>query len=243
MSDLPRLGGLPEPAKYDRLVERVPGVWWSDAGPFAGLHQLNLVRVDYFRQVFSGFGGKRALDVGCGGGILAEALAAEGAVVTGIDPSEQSLVEAREHARRSGLAIDYRLATAEDLASGNFTEPFDLVFAVDVLEHVEELDRTVAAIAAVLAPGGGFAFLTHNRTIAGFLQLIWTEEYVEHTMPEGFHDFQRFITPDELTDKLTRNGMVVQEMKGIARAEDGGGRRVLVEDLSVTYLGWALRTR
>lgn len=243
MSDLPRLGGLPEPAKYDRLVERVPGVWWSDAGPFAGLHQLNVVRVDYFRQVFGGFGGKRALDVGCGGGILAEALAAEGAVVTGIDPSEQSLVEAREHARRSGLAIDYRLATAEDLASGNFTEPFDLVFAVDVLEHVEELDRTVAAIAAVLAPGGGFAFLTHNRTIAGFLQLIWTEEYVEHTMPEGFHDFQRFITPDELTDKLTRNGMVVQEMKGIARAEDGGGRRVLVEDLSVTYLGWALRTR
>lgn len=243
MSDLPRLGGLPEPAKYDRLVERVPGVWWSDAGPFAGLHQLNVVRVDYFRHVFGGFGGKRVLDVGCGGGILAEALAAEGAVVTGIDPSEQSLVEAREHARRSGLAIDYRLATAEDLASGNFTEPFDLVFAVDVLEHVEELDRTVAAIAAVLAPGGGFAFLTHNRTIAGFLQLIWTEEYVEHTMPEGFHDFQRFITPDELTDKLTRNGMVVQEMKGIARAEDGGGRRVLVEDLSVTYLGWALRTR
>src|SRR2546427_1294447 len=99
----PRLGGLSEPEKYERLVERVPGVWWSDAGPFAGLHDLNAVRVEYFRHVFGGFGGKRALDIGCGGGILAETLAAEGAAVTGIDPSEKSLAEARTHAKRSGL--------------------------------------------------------------------------------------------------------------------------------------------
>ena len=244
MSDqLPRLSGLSEPEKYERLVERMPGLWWSDAGPFAGLHDLNVVRVEYFRAVFNGFGGKRVLDVGCGGGILAEALAAEGASVTGIDPSEKSLAEARDHARRSGLAIDYRLATAEDLASGNFTESFDLVFAVDVLEHVDDLDRTFAAIGAVLAPGGGLGFLTHNRTIAGFLQVVWDEEYVQHTMPEGFHDFQRFITPAELTEKLARNDMVVQEMKGIARAGDGTGRRVLTDDVSITYLGWALRTR
>ena len=247
---LPRLGGLPEPEKYERLVERVPGVWWSDAGPFAGLHDLNAVRVEYFRHVFGGFGGKRALDIGCGGGILAETLAAEGAAVTGIDPSEKSLAEARTHAKRSGLAIDYRLATAEDLASGSFAEPFDLVFAVDVLEHVDDLDGTIAGIARVLAPGGGFGFLTHSRTIAGFLQIVWEEEYVQHTMPEGFHDFARFITPTELTEKLAGNDMVVQEMKGVARARDGGeggkvgtGRRVLTDELSVTYLGWALRTR
>ena len=245
MSDhqLPRLGGLPEPEKYERLVERMPGLWWSDAGPFAGLHELNAVRVEYFRAVFNGFGGKRVLDVGCGGGILAEALATEGATVTGIDPSEKSLAEAREHAQRSGLAIAYRLATAEELASGNFTDPFDLVFAVDVLEHVNDLDGTIAAIGAVLAPGGGLGFLTHNRTIAGFLQLVWDEEYVQHTMPEGFHDFRRFITPAELTEKLARNDMVVQEKKGIARVGDGTGRRVLTDDLSITYLGWALRTR
>ena len=243
MSDqLPRLGGLPEPEKYERLVERLPGVWWSEAGPFAGLHELNTVRVEYFRAVFGGFGGKRVLDIGCGGGILAETLAAEGAAVTGIDPSEKSLVEAREHARRSGVTVDYRRGTAEDLASGDLTEPFDLVFAVDVLEHVDDLDRTIAAIGVVLAPGGGLGFLTHNRTIAGFLQLIWSEEYVQHTMPEGFHDFRRFITPEELTARLAGNGMVVQEMKGVARAGDGG-RRVLIDDLSVTYLGWALRTR
>jgi len=224
MSDsLPPLGELSEPQKYERLVERLPDVWWNDAGPFAGLHQLNVARVDYFRRVFGGFGGKRALDVGCGGGILAETLATEGAVVTGIDPSEKSLEVAREHARRP--------------------VGFDLVFAVDVLEHVDDVPRTLAAIAQVLAPGGGLGFLTHNRTIAAFLRLIWDEEYVQHTMPEGFHDFARFITPEELTAALARNGMVVQEMTGVARADDGSGRRVLTPDLSVTYLGWALRTR
>ena len=244
MSDqLPRLGGLSEPEKYERLVERVPGLWWSDAGPFAGLHELNVVRVEYFRAVFNGFGGKRVLDVGCGGGILAEALATEGARVTGIDPSERSLTAARDHAQRAGLAIEYRPGTAENLKAPGLEGSYDLVFAVDVLEHVDDLDRTLAGVAAVLAPGGGLGFLTHNRTIAGFLQVVWDEEYVQHTMPEGFHDFQRFITPAELTEKLARNDMVAQEMKGIARGGDGTSRRVLTDDLSITYLGWALRTR
>src|SRR6266550_1246979 len=244
MSDqLPRLGGLSEPEKYERLVDRVPGAWWSDAGPFAGLHELNAVRVEYFRRVFGGFGGKRVFDVGCGGGILAETLAAEGATVTGIDPSEKSLAAARDHARRSGLTIDYRRGTAEDLGGAALEGTFDLVFAVDVLEHVDDLERTVSGLARVLAPGGGLGFLTHNRTIAGFLQVVWDEEYVQHTMPEGFHDFARFITPAELSDALARHDMVVQEMKGVERAGDGTGRRVLSDDLSVTYLGWALRTR
>jgi 2-polyprenyl-6-hydroxyphenyl methylase/3-demethylubiquinone-9 3-methyltransferase len=238
---LPRLGGLPEPDKYERLVERAPGVWWSDEGPFAGLHQLNAVRVEYFRDAFGGFGGKRVLDVGCGGGILAEALAREGAVVTGVDPSEKSLAVARAHAAQSGLEIDYRVGSAEGLASSGFAQGFDLVFAVDVLEHVDDLDRTLAAIGTVLAPGGGLGFLTHNRTIAAFLQLIWQEEYVEHTMPEGFHDFARFVTPVELTEQFARHGMVMQELKGVGRAADGS--RSLIDDTTVTYIGWALRTR
>src|SRR6266576_2007948 len=218
MSDsLPRVGGLSEPDKYDRLVERVPGVWWSDAGPFVGLHQLNLLRVDYFRAAFGGFGGKRALDVGCGGGILSEALVREGAIVTGVDPSEKSL------------------------ASGGLGAGFDLVLAVDVLEHVDDLDSTLDAISTVLAPGGALGFLTHNRTLAAFLELIWDEEYVRHSMPEGFHEFARFITPAELADGLARHAMVVQEVKGVTRAPDGS--RSLVDDTTITYIGWALRTR
>jgi 2-polyprenyl-6-hydroxyphenyl methylase/3-demethylubiquinone-9 3-methyltransferase len=236
----PRLSGASEPAKYDTLVERVPNLWWGDAGPFVGLHELNAVRIEYFRAVLGGFGGRRVLDIGCGGGLLAEALAREGALVTGIDPSEKTIAVAREHAARSKLLIDYRVAKAETVDHTVFPTPFDLVFAVDVLEHVEDLDRSLGAIGGLLAPGGALGFLTHNRTLAAFLQLIWDEEYVRHSMPEGFHDFRRFITPLELTEKLARCGMVVQDIKGIARA---GGRRVVVDDTTVTYIGWALRTR
>jgi 2-polyprenyl-6-hydroxyphenyl methylase / 3-demethylubiquinone-9 3-methyltransferase len=231
---LPRLEGVPGRDKYERLVEVVPDLWWGPDSPFAHLHELNVARVAYFRSVFGGFRGKRVLDVGCGGGLLAESLAAEGAIVTGIDPSETSLAAAREHATKSNLSIDYRLATAEDLASGTFTEHFDLVFAVDVLEHVDDFERTIAGISAVLAPGGGLGFLTHNRTIAAFLELIWEQEYVQHTMPEGFLEFARFVTPQELAEGLARHDLVVQQMKGLPE---------LTDDLSVTYVGWALRTR
>jgi 2-polyprenyl-6-hydroxyphenyl methylase / 3-demethylubiquinone-9 3-methyltransferase len=236
--DLPRLEGLPEPEKYQRLVAQLPDVWWGATGPFTGLHQLNVARVDYFRGVFGAFKEKRALDVGCGGGILAEALAREGAIVTAIDPSESSLQVARRHAAESGLRIDYRAGRAEQLAALNLQPPFDLVFAVDVLEHVDDLDRTLEGIAGVLRNGGGLGFLTHNRTPAAFLDLIWREEYADHTMPEGFHDFRRFITPTELTAALAARGLVVQATKGIVRTDDAGTRG-LSDDLSVTYLGWA----
>src|SRR5256885_15617872 len=116
MSDqLPRLGGLSEPEKYERLVERMPGLWWSDAGPFAGLHELNAARVEYFRGVFNGFGGKRVLDVGCGGGILAEALATEGARGTGIDPSERSLTAGRGPAQTAWPSVGYPPGAGEGL--------------------------------------------------------------------------------------------------------------------------------
>src|SRR3989475_7803360 len=111
MSDrLPRVGGLPEPDKYERLVQAAPDIWWSGAGPFAGLHELNVVRVEYFSRVFGGFGGKRALDIGCGGGILAEALASAGAGVTGAAPSGEALEGARQHGTRAQVPIAHRLA-------------------------------------------------------------------------------------------------------------------------------------
>ena len=235
MSTLPSLGGLSEPAKYERLVEQVPEVWWSDSGPFAGLHELNVIRVEYFRRAFAGFRGKRVLDIGCGGGILSESLAREGAIVTGIDPSERSVRAAREHARQSDLRIDYRILSAERLDPREFAPGFDLVLAVDVLEHVDDLDRTLAQVAAMLVPGGGFGFLTHNRTPAAFLDLVWDEEYVRHSMPQGFHEFARFIPPAELTERLTRHDIRVCDVKGVARV-DGG--RALVDDVTITYIGW-----
>jgi len=231
---LPRLEGLATPDKYARLLERVPDLWWGSASPFAGLHQLNVARVAYFRSVFGGFQGKRVLDVGSGGGILAESLAAEGADVTGIDPSEKSLAVAREHAAQSRLTIDYRLASAESLASSTFAGHFDLVFATGVLQQVADLDSAIAGISRVLAPGGGLGFVTHNRTIAAFLRLIWEEEYVHQTLPQGFHEFARFVTPEELAERLARNDLVVQEMRGFPQ---------LTDDLSVSYIGWSLRTR
>src|SRR2546428_7299338 len=127
---LPRLGGLSEPEKYERLVERVPGVWWSDAGPFAGLHELNALRVEYFRRVFGGFGGKRVLDVGCRGGILAETLAAEGATVTGIDPSEETLAGAADRAPRSGTSHDITPRTADDMDGGRLEETLHPSFSL-----------------------------------------------------------------------------------------------------------------
>ena len=118
--------------------------------------------------------------------------------------------------------------------AGNFAGHFDLVFATDVLEHVDDLESAIAGISRVLAPGGGLGFVTHNRTIAAFLRLIWEEEYVHQTLPQGFHEFARFVTPEELAERLGRNDLVVQEMKGFPQ---------LTDDLSVSYIGWALRTR
>src|SRR2546426_12180896 len=132
---LPRLEGLATPDKYQRLLERVPDLWWGSASPFAGLHQLNVARVAYFRSVFGGFQGKRVLDVGCGGGILAESLAAGGAHVTGIDPSEKSLAVAPEHRAQSGLAIHYKLATAKSLASGGLAAHFRPRFPTRALQQ------------------------------------------------------------------------------------------------------------
>lgn len=237
---LPRLAGLSAAEKFDRLVAQLPDVWWSDTGPFAAVREITPLRVEYFRRVLGGFGGRRVLDVGCGGGILAEALAAEGAEVTGVDPSERSLAAAREHARRSGLAIDYRRGRAEELSGAGLEGTFDVVLAVHALEHVDDLDRALAAVRAVLAPGGGLGFAAHNRTVAAFLEIVWEEEYVRHTLPEGFHEFARFITPDDLTERLAQNDMVVQEVRGVTRRD---GRPALADDRSVTYLGWALRTR
>ena len=188
--------GLPDFEKYDRLVEEMPDGWWDLRSPLGGLHALNRARVAYFRDKLEGFAGKRILDVGCGGGIFAESLADDDARVVGIDPSSASIRVAREHAASQNLPIDYRIGFAERLG---FEREFDAVFAVDVLEHVEDLTATLAACSRALKPGGFFGFLTHNQTLEAFRFLIWEQEYVERSMPKGAHDFHKFLTPEALS--------------------------------------------
>jgi 2-polyprenyl-6-hydroxyphenyl methylase/3-demethylubiquinone-9 3-methyltransferase len=228
---------LSDPAKYDRLVELGSSdIWWELAGPFGGLHLLNEVRVPYFEDVLGGFAGKRILDIGCGGGVFSEALARAGAEVVAFDASERSLEAAREHAKRGGLRIDYRLSTAEEFQPEG---EFDAVMAVDVLEHVEDVDATLEMAASALASGGTFGFLTHNQTLAAFEELIWQGEYEVGFIPKGNHDFHKFLAPDDLARRLAAKGLRIVDTRGIA-FDLQAPRAFLTDSTEVSYLGYAV---
>lgn len=229
---------LADPAKYDRLVEiESPEIWWQPQGPLGGLHLLNAVRVPYFERVLGGYARKTVLDVGCGGGIFAEPLARAGARVVGIDPSPGSLAAAREHARKEGLDIDYREAYAESLDTD---ETFGTVMAVDVLEHVEDVNRTLDTCARVLEPGGTFGFLTHNQTLKAFAELVWKGEYELGMIRKGNHDFHKFLDPEDLPERLAARGMRTVEVQGVGFDFDNA-RATLVDTLEVSYLGYAVK--
>jgi 2-polyprenyl-6-hydroxyphenyl methylase/3-demethylubiquinone-9 3-methyltransferase len=199
-----------------------------------GLQQLERLRFPYFEKSLGPLGGRRVLDVGCGGGILSEDLARAGAKVVAVDPSKVTLDVARKHAATQDLAIDYRAGFAEDMA---FDSEFDLVFAVDVLEHVNDLGRTLDAVAKALKPGGGFGFLTHNQTLEAFTEIIWKWEY-QGDSNKGGHDFHKFITPEDLTRKLAERGLRVAHIQGIAWTELPS----LVDEPTVSYMGYARKT-
>jgi len=231
--------GLADHEKYERLARETPGGWWDLRGPVGGLHVLNRARVAYFREEMGGFSGKRVLDVGCGGGILSESLAAEGAWVIGIDPSAASIKTAREHALSQGREIDYRVGFAEAM---DFREEFDAVFAVDVLEHVEDLRAALFACSRALNPGGFFGFLTHNQTLEAFTFMIWEQEYRQQVMPKGAHDFHKFITPEALGAALERVGLTPVGLRGLTRSGSGESYAIEVsDDLSISYLGYAMK--
>jgi 2-polyprenyl-6-hydroxyphenyl methylase/3-demethylubiquinone-9 3-methyltransferase len=229
---------LSDPAKYDRLVElESTSVWWELGGPLGGLHLLNEIRVPYFERVLGGYAGKRILDVGCGGGVFSEALARAGANVLGFDASERSLEAACEHAREAGLEIDYRLALAEDFEPDG---TFDVVTAVDVLEHVEDVDATLDMCASALKPGGVFGFLTHNQTLEAFEELIWQGEYEIGFIPKGNHDFHKFLDPDDLVQRLAARGLRLVETKGIGFDLEVPAA-TLIDSVEVSYIGYAIK--
>ena len=210
-----------EVAQFDALSAQ----WWDPKGPFAPLHRFTPVRMDYFRgRLTRHFGlartgarplaGLRVLDIGCGGGLIAEPLHRLGAAVTAIDAAAGAIEAARAHAAALDLAIDYRCITAEALAAEGAR--FDVVIASEVLEHVASLDAFCAAVARLLRPDGAFLATTINRTTRALFGAKLAAEYVLRWAPIGTHDWRKFVRPDELRSALGGHGLAIRDLAGLS---------------------------
>ncbi|MBD2256941.1 bifunctional 2-polyprenyl-6-hydroxyphenol methylase/3-demethylubiquinol 3-O-methyltransferase UbiG [Pseudanabaena sp. FACHB-2040] len=193
---------------YDRVAHE----WWSETAKIYALSHLNAPRFEYFDRYISTWQGLKVLDVGCGGGFTCEFLATRGAVVSGIDQSQNLIDQAQQHAAVNQLPIDYRHGYGEELPYTDRT--FDVVVCVDVLEHVADLQQTVSEIHRVLKPGGFFCFDTINRTFKSKLIMIWLLEDWLRQIPHGVHDWQKFIKPEELAALMVQLGFHDIEFAG-----------------------------
>lgn len=209
-----------EVAKFDRLAAQ----WWDPAGPMRPLHRINPVRLAYVRDEACRHLGRdplapfpledlAVLDVGCGAGLLSEPLARMGGDVTGLDPAPATIAAARRHAEAGGLSIDYRSDTVEAVAAAG--ERFDLVLALEVVEHVPDVQAFVRACAEAVRPGGLLILATINRTLRSFALAIVGAEYVLRWLPRGTHDWERFVTPAELRAAVERAGLVGLRPRGM----------------------------
>jgi 2-polyprenyl-6-hydroxyphenyl methylase / 3-demethylubiquinone-9 3-methyltransferase len=209
-----------EVARFSQLSDR----WWDARGPMAALHKFNPVRLAYIRDhAAAHFGrdparldslaGLRLLDIGCGGGILSEPLARLGAAVVGADPSASNIAVAARHAAQSGLRIDYRNTTAEALAEAG--EAFDVVLAMEVVEHVADVGLFVELAAAMVKPGGLLFVATLNRTLKSFALAIVGAEYILRWLPRGTHQWDKFVTPNELEIAIEQSGMQIADETGV----------------------------
>jgi 2-polyprenyl-6-hydroxyphenyl methylase/3-demethylubiquinone-9 3-methyltransferase len=196
--------------KFSALASR----WWDLQGEFKPLHQINPLRTDYINQHSHGLAHKKVLDVGCGGGILAESMAQLGAQVTGLDMGEAPLEVARLHGLESGLTVDYQQSTAEQFAQ-QYPAQFDVVTCLEMLEHVPDPSSVVAACYRLVKPGGHVFFSTLNRNIKSYLMAIIGAEYILGLVPKGTHQHDKFIKPSELMGWIDDTGLVVQRMIGL----------------------------
>jgi len=196
--------------KFSKLAHR----WWDPAGEFRPLHEINPLRLDWIAQHAS-LEGAAVLDVGCGGGILAEAMARRGAKVTGIDLSEKALTVAQLHLLESKLDVEYQSVSAEDYAAAHAGK-FDLVTCMELLEHVPEPGAMVAACARLVRPGGQVFFSTINRNPKSYLFAVVGAEYVLGLRPKGTHDYMRFIKPSELSRWSREAGLRIDELIGMS---------------------------
>ena len=230
-----------EIAKFSAMAAE----WWRPDGKFAVLHAFNPVRLAFIRDhVTAAFGldpkakrpldGVRILDIGCGGGLISEPLARWGARVTAIDPSEKNIGTASVHAQEQGVEIDYRVATAEELAEAG--ENFDAVLNMEVLEHVSDPRAFTATCATLVRPGGLMFCATINRTWKAFALAIVGAEYILGWMPKGTHHWEKFITPEELEGWLKENGLSVLEKTGVAYNPFTGRWLKAPRDMDVNYM-------
>ena len=204
-----------DPADVERF-ERLGASWWDPRGPMRPLHQINPLRLrfveDQLASAHEGLDGLRVLDIGCGGGLFSEALAAAGATVTGIDPSPGVIGVARAHAAESGLDIDYRDETAEALAATG--AQFDVVCAMEVIEHVVDMPAFLATAGRMVRPGGWLFAATLNRTLKSFALAIVGAEYVLRWLAPGTHRWEQFVTPEELKLALEAADLTVGPPQG-----------------------------
>jgi len=198
-----------EVQKFDALAHE----FWDARGAFHPLHVLNPVRLDYIAQRVP-LAGRRVLDIGCGGGLLSEALARRGALVCGIDLSPAMIEIARLHAQESGLSIDYRVASAEELAAGG-AAGFQLVTCMELIEHVDEPGGLLRATAALMAPGADLFMSTINRTLRSFLLAIVGAEYLLRLLPRGTHEYARLVRPAELARLACTQGLELRDISGL----------------------------
>ncbi len=195
--------------KFSALAHR----WWDPTSEFKPLHAINSLRLGWIESI-TNLDGKRTLDVGCGGGILAESLSKAGATVTGIDLSTKALKVAELHQLETGTTVRYRSISAEDLAKEE-PQSFDVVTCMEMLEHVPDPSSVVKACAALVKPGGWVFFSTLNRNPKSFLFAVVGAEYILNLLPKGTHEYARMIKPSELADWVRANGLNVMHMKGM----------------------------
>lgn len=229
-----------EVARFDRLAD----TWWDAKGPMRTLHKFNPVRLAYIRDAAAAHWNRDAagglpleglsvLDVGCGGGLLCEPLSRLGATVTGIDPARTNVEVAKRHAERSGAQVSYRNDTVETLVEEGAA--FDIVLAMEVVEHVADVDAFVEACSRAVKPGGLLVMATLNRTMKSFALAIVGAEYVLRWLPRGTHDWKKFVTPEELESSIGRNGLAVTDRIGVIYNPLADSWR-LSSDLGVNYM-------
>lgn len=220
--------------KFNRLAHR----WWDPEGEFKPLHQINPLRLDWIDRNAQ-LTGKTAIDIGCGGGILAEGMAQRGATVTGIDLSGKALGVAKLHQLESGSTVSYQKASAEEMAA-QYPAAYDLVTCMELLEHVPKPESVIRACATLVKPGGHVFFATINRNMKSYLFAIIGAEQILKMLPPGTHDFEKFIKPSELMRWSRANSLITEELIGL-QYNPFTQTYALGDNTNVNYLLHAIR--